>query len=198
MSEGHPILAATMDWAMRSVWKLRPGVVGQAHGRVLELGLGTGLNLPYYGAVDHIDAVEPDPYMRARAEARAAPMGLPLTIHAASAEALPFPDETFDAVLTTFVLCTIPDVERALQEARRVLKPDGTLLFAEHVRSVVPALAAVQDGVQPLYGRISGGCRLGRDAVRYIREAGFVDVEARDRKGKWTLTPMVTGVARRG
>jgi SAM-dependent methyltransferase len=196
--EGHPILAATLDFAMRGVARLRPGVVGQARGRVLELGLGTGLNLPYYPKVERIDAVEPDPHMRRRAEARAEPLRLPLHVHAIGAEALPFADETFDTVLVTFVLCTVPDLPRTLLEARRVLRKDGRLLFAEHVRSREAAVARVQDLVQPLYGRISGGCQLGRDSVTAIQAAGFADVEALDRKGQWTLTPMVTGSASRG
>ncbi len=182
---------------MRSLAKFRPPVVGAASGRVLELGLGTGLNLPLYGDVELV-AVEPDPHMRKRAEARAAREGRRVDIVTAGAEALPFADASFDTVVATFVFCTIPDVERAAAEALRVLRPGGRLLFAEHVLSPASAVASVQRTLDPAWGWFSGGCHITRDPVDLLRRAGAVDIEAEPRGTAWSLTPVVTGSARRG
>jgi ubiquinone/menaquinone biosynthesis C-methylase UbiE len=196
--DGHPVLAAVLDVAMGPLAPLRPGVVAQAEGRVLEIGAGTGLNLPLYGPITHLDAIEPDPHMLRRARARAEGLGVPVTFHAIGAERLPFPDASFDTVVATFVLCTIPDPAAALREAMRVLRPGGRLLFAEHVRSTKAPVAAVQRAIEPAWTRLAGGCHLTRDAAALIAASGAVDLEVQPRGSPWALNPVITGSARRG
>jgi SAM-dependent methyltransferase len=193
--EGHPLVAACLDLAMAGFARLRPDVIGRARGRVLEIGVGTALNLPHYGDIELV-GVEPDPHMARRARARAAALGRPLALYEIGAEALPFPDASFDTVVATFVFCTIPDAEAAAREAVRVLRPGGTVLFAEHVRSGVPTVAAVQAALDPLWGRMAGGCRLTRDPVALLHDAG-AEVEATPHGAFFSLTPVTTGVARR-
>ncbi|MDP2309975.1 MAG: class I SAM-dependent methyltransferase [Pseudomonadota bacterium] len=195
--EGHPVLAAVLDVAMLPLARLRPGVVEQARGQVLEVGIGTGMNLPLYRGVTSLHAVEPDPYMLRRARERAYGLPFPVEISAAGGEALPFPDASFDTVVATFVLCTIPDPEAAIAEALRVLRPGGKLLFAEHVRSCVRPIFAVQRALEPAWRRLAGGCHLTRDPVALLREAGATDVEVRPRGAAWSLLPVVTGSASR-
>lgn len=196
--EGHPILAAVLDVAMMPLARVRPGLVRAASGRVLELGVGTGLNLGLYDHVAELHAVEPDPHMLKRAKARAERLGVPATFHPVGAEALPFPDASFDTVVATFVFCTIPDVEAAAREALRVLRPGGTLLFAEHTLSEKPGIAAIQQGIEPAWERLAGGCHLTRDPMSLLRDAGAVDIVAEPRGTRWTLTPVTVGVARKG
>jgi ubiquinone/menaquinone biosynthesis C-methylase UbiE len=165
---GHPLVAAVYDPLMRVQDALgqrrqRIRTAREATGRVLELGVGTGLNLPYYEAADAVVGVDPDPHMLRRARARG---GAELV--EASAEELPFPDETLDTVVAARSRCTIPDPAAALAEARRVLRPEGRLLFLEHVRSGHPRAAAFQDRVEPLWMRLAGGCHPNRDTVAAI------------------------------
>ena len=139
---------------------------------MLEIGAGTGLSFPYYRRDVDIVAIEPDPYMLLRARRRAAALKLAVEFHAAPAEALPFPDGSFDAVVCTLVLCTVADPLRALGEIRRVLKPDGTYRFIEHVRGHgFQALA--QDAVTPIWRRLGAGCHPNRRTLETIRAAGF-------------------------
>lgn len=197
-TEGHPILAAVLDVAMLPLAKLRPGVVEQARGQVLELGIGTGMNLPLYRDITSLHAVEPDPHMLKRARARALGLRFPVEITAAGAEALPFPDASFDCVVATFVFCTIPDPAAAAAEAIRVLRPGGQLLFAEHVRSSVTPILAGQRAVEPVWKRLAGGCHLTRDPVALFRAAGAADLQVRPRGPAWSFLPVVTGVGWRG
>lgn len=182
---------------MQPLDRLRPGTVGRAGGRVLELGVGTGLNLPHYDADVHLHGVEPDPHMLKRAQQRAARLGRQVELHQVGAEALPFPDAHFDVVVATFVFCTIPDAQAAAAEALRVLRPGGRLLFAEHVRADAALFASVQRLVDPLWQRLSGGCSLVRDPVALLAEAGAVDLQVRPREGAWSVLPVITGSARR-
>jgi ubiquinone/menaquinone biosynthesis C-methylase UbiE len=165
---GHPVVAALYDPLMHAqdLLGLRRQRIRTAHeatGRVLELGVGTGLNLPYYDAAESVGGVDPDPHMLRRARRRG---GAELV--EASAEELPFPDESFDTVVAALSLCTIPDVAAALAEARRVLRPDGRLLFLEHVRSESKRAAAFQYRIAPLWLRLPGGCHPNRDTVAAI------------------------------
>jgi ubiquinone/menaquinone biosynthesis C-methylase UbiE len=197
--DGHPVVAAILDLAMAPLDKVRTRVVPEARGRVLEIGVGTGLNLPHYGAVEELVGVEPDPYMLRRARRRAEAVPFPVAFEPVGAESMPFPDTSFDTVVVTFTLCTIPDPEAALSEIHRVLRPGGEMLFAEHVRARGSAAALMQDTLTPVWKLFAGGCRLNVDAVELVRAAGFAEVEDTPvgRQG-WTLSPLVRGRARRG
>ena len=150
----------------------RARLLAGTRGDVLEVGGGTGANLAHYRGVDRVTVVEPDPHMRRKLGRKAADAGVSVEISGAGAEALPFPDDSFDSVVSTLVLCTVPDQAQALREIRRVLRPGGLLLFVEHVRAVGP-WARWQDRIEPLWGRLFGGCHPNRDTVTAIREAGF-------------------------
>ena len=153
----------------------RERVVPQARGVVLELGFGSGLNLPHYdaGAVRCLYALEPfEPIARLGAD-RVAASPLDVRPLRAGAEAVPLPDESVDTVVATFTLCTVPDVSAALAEARRVLRPGGRVLFAEHGLAPDAGVARWQRRLQPAWGRLAGGCHLTRDVPSLLHEAGF-------------------------
>lgn len=156
------------------VRQLRRWAVSGARGRVLEIGVGTGLNLQYYREAETVHAIDPDDASLKRALARpCADNPADVTLYAAIAESLPFPDASFDNVVGTLVFCTIPDPARALAEVRRVLKPGGRFRIAEHVRTPNRIVAAAQDAVTPAWKRIAGGCHLNRDTLALVRAAGF-------------------------
>ncbi len=155
------------------VRKWREWVVRAARGRVLELGVGTGLNLPHYGAAESIAAIDPDGASLRRALARRNGRGETITLHQARAEELPFVDESFDAVVGTLTFCTIGNPARALAEARRVLKTGGAFRIVEHVRVDNRFIAGAQDLVTPLWKEIAGGCHLNRDTRAAVERAGF-------------------------
>ena len=153
---------------------VRQEIVGGARGRVLEVGAGTGASFPYYGdQADEIVATEPDPHMLKRARRRAEQAARPIELRQAGAEELPFEDAAFDSVVSTLVLCTVPDPDRALSEVRRVLKPGGELRFFEHVRYDHAFGAFWQDAVAPVWRWIGAGCNPNRDTAALIRAAGF-------------------------
>ena len=171
-------------------------------GRVLELGAGNGLNFPYYPAkVTEVVAVEPEDYLRARADGAAQTGPVPVTVVDAVADQLPFPDGSFDAAVTALVLCSVPDQATALLELRRVLRPGGELRFYEHVRPSNPRTAAVWQRADDwnIYPRISGGCHAARDTEQAIREAGFAVERCRrfPFKGGPVSAPHILGLARR-
>jgi ubiquinone/menaquinone biosynthesis C-methylase UbiE len=157
------------------VRRQRAQVVPLARGRVLEIGIGTGLNLPHYDRtrVTRITGVDPALAMHPLARRRAAQAGLDVDLVALSAERLPLPDASFDTVVVTYSLCTIPQPLAALQEMHRVLAPDGRLLFLEHGRAPEASVRRWQDRLQPLWGHIAGGCHLGRDVPLLLGTAGF-------------------------
>jgi ubiquinone/menaquinone biosynthesis C-methylase UbiE len=158
----------------------RRKLVADASGRVLEIGAGTGANLRHYGdGVSELVLTEPEEPMARRLERKAAASGRDATVVRAPAEALPFPDDSFDVAVCTLVLCTVRDPERALAEIDRVLKPGGRLLFIEHVRAEDPGLARWQDRFAPIWRRIGHGCMCNRPTPDTIR-ARFATVEMED------------------
>jgi ubiquinone/menaquinone biosynthesis C-methylase UbiE len=177
MKDEHPIFAALYDQISASAerrWmgERRRRLLAGARGAVLEIGGGTGANLAHYRNVDRVTIAEPDRFMRNRIGPKLDEARVPVEVSAAGAEALPYPDGSFDTVVSTLVLCTVPDQEAALDEVRRVLRPGGRLLFIEHVRAAGSA-ARWQDRLEPLWRRLLGGCHPNRDTVAAIEEAGF-------------------------
>lgn len=194
--DGHPLLALGLDLVMAPMAHLRPPLLAEARGDVLELGVGTGVNLAHYlpGQVRSVTAIEPDPHMIRKAGPRAEAAAVPVHIRRLSAEALPFDDASFDTVVATWVFCTIPDASAAAFEAWRVLRPGGRLLFVEHVAAEHPPMRAVQGLLDPAWQRVAGGCHLTRDPVQTFREAGFVIDELRSfGPTRWNLVPQLGG-----
>lgn len=170
------ILPRLLDWTLshETVTRHRRAALAEARGDVLEVGFGTGLNLPHYpAAVRTLTAIDSSPAMGRLARARIAVSGIPVEQRVLDGERLPFPDETFDTVVSTFTLCSIEDVGRALAEMRRVLKPDGRFLFLEHGLSPEPRVRAWQHRLTPVQRALAGNCRLDRDIAALIEEQGF-------------------------
>ena len=171
------VLPWLIDFAcgMKSVGEQRKKVIPQARGRVLEIGLGTGLNLPFYdaGRVVELVGVEPSLTMHHLAMRRSRAAGIPVELVGIGAERLPLADHVFETVVSTYTLCTIPDPVLALRELRRVLAPGGRLLFSEHGRAPDESVRKWQTRIQPVWGKFSGGCHLGRDIPAILKEAGF-------------------------
>ncbi|WP_457664225.1 class I SAM-dependent methyltransferase [Sinorhizobium medicae] len=194
------ILPKLCDLSMRNV-RLHPyrkRVVGAAEGRVLEIGSGSGLNLPFYRRdVREILALEPDPALLAMAR-RVPHTEIPVNFMEASAEAIPLDDNSIDTVVTTWTLCTIPGAAAALTEMRRVLRPQGKLLFVEHGLSPDRGVRWWQDRLTPIWGRISGGCHLNRPIRSIIENGGFrIDrIETGYMQGPKPMTFMYEGSAR--
>ena len=159
----------------KPILKQREKVVPMASGRVLEIGFGAGHNLPYYHAsqVESVVGIDPCATSWKLAQPRAASLGVPLEFIEGSAEEMPLPDAAFDSVLMTYSLCTIPDAHKALEEIRRVLKPEGRLLFCEHGVAPDPGVSRWQARINPLWRRLMGGCNLNRPIVDWIEQAGF-------------------------
>ncbi|MFM0415922.1 class I SAM-dependent methyltransferase [Paraburkholderia aromaticivorans] len=170
------VLPHLCDLAMRNKLLLpyRERVVDRAEGTVLEIGAGSGLNLPLYGAgVKEILALEPDPRLLEMARRNANQARRPVTFLDASAEAVPLEDRSVDTVVTTWTLCTILEAAQALQEMRRVLKPAGRLLFVEHGLAPEASVCRWQNRLTPLWKSISGGCHLNRPIRVMIEGSGF-------------------------
>jgi ubiquinone/menaquinone biosynthesis C-methylase UbiE len=152
----------------------RRTLLADAGGDVLEIGGGTGANLPYYGdGVRTLTVTEPDPAMSRRLAKHVGSVRPDAKVLRAPAEDLPFNDDTFDTVVCTLVLCTVDDQPRALRELRRVLRHDGQFLFIEHVRSDDEKVARLQDRMLPLNVRLMRGCHCNRPTVESVRSAGF-------------------------
>ena len=162
--------------SMPTFARMRQRIIPKARGLVAEIGFGSGLNLPYYdpAKVSRLIGIEPDPSMLGIARKRLAEFRMRIELIEGRAEALPLPDGSVDTAVVTYALCTIPDPGRALCEIRRILKPDGRLLFIEHERSTEPWRSRWQDRLNGLWGRLAGGCHLNRAPQRLIEEAGFV------------------------
>jgi ubiquinone/menaquinone biosynthesis C-methylase UbiE len=156
------------------VQKLRAETLEPARGEVLEVGFGTGQNLAHYPeAVTRIVGIEPNPGMASVAAKRLDGSRLPVDVHHASAEALSFPDQSFDTIVTTLTLCSIEDVERALVEMRRVLRPSGALLVLEHGLSTEQSVQKWQRRFNGINRRLADGCRLDRNIAGLVEDAGF-------------------------
>ena len=198
--------AANYDRFMSSAEKhglaeRRERLLSQASGRVLEIGGGTGSNLPYYGpAVEEVVFTEPEEPMARRLEKKLAGHSVRASVVRVPAENLPFDGNSFDYVVSTLVLCTVDDPERALQEAHRVLKPGGKLLFLEHVRSDNPKSAKWQDRLNGFQKKFACGCNCNRDTLASIKSHGFSvgDVlHERFPKGPPHVRPLIIGAAER-
>ena len=178
-SHSHPIFARLFARISRSedkygVTEHRRELLDRLAGRVVEVGAGSGLNFPHYPAtVSEVIAVEPEPYLRRLAEQAAATASVPVEVIDGSAEQLPVEDHTFDAGVLSLVLCSVDDVDRALAELRRSIKPGGELRFYEHVAAEQGALRRVQHLLDHLWPRLFGGCHTAREAVAAIEQAGF-------------------------
>ena len=204
MSIRGTVFAATYDRMMQRAEKagltsLRHGLLVQASGRVLEVGGGTGANLPHYGpAVASLTITDPETPMLKRLESRVRAQAAPATVLRAPAEDLPFEDDTFDVVVSTLVLCGVDDQPRAVREILRVLRPGGRLLFLEHVRSTDPAVARRQDRMNWI-NRAVVCCDCNRPTLSTLEGAGFhLDVVAHTGlpKSPSFARPAVVGTAR--
>ena len=201
-----PLWPAIYDFIMRTCDRggfgtMRHELVRDALGATIEIGAGTGGNLAHYPPdLERLVLVEPDRRMLRRLRARAGAMRPDADVVEASADCLPFPDESFDTAVVTFVLCTVPDPATALAEIRRVLRPGGRLLLAEHVRSDDPKLARHQDRMMPINVRIGHGCHCNRRTLETIEGAGFnVTRLERDtlKHVPSFVSPLIVGVAER-
>lgn len=180
--------------------EMRRELLKQARGRVLELGSGTGLNLELYPheGLDSLVLTEPDPHMAKQLRTRANDLCPGAEILEVGAEKLPFDDDSFDTVVVTLVLCTVPDQPAALSEISRVLDPAGQLLFLEHVRSPEPGLARWQDRLEKPWRFLGDGCHCNRDTESALKAAGFQlnDVEHPELpKAPPIVKPMAKGTA---
>ena len=159
-----------MEMISARTW--RQALLSGVHGRVLEVGIGTGKNLPYYPRDVDLTGIDISPRMLARAKRRAESLGISCRLIVMDAERMTFPDAAFDAVVSTFVFCSVPDPVAGLKEIRRVLKPDGEAFFLEHVRSANPLLGKLMDLLNPLV-RAAIGPNINRRTVENIANAGF-------------------------
>jgi SAM-dependent methyltransferase len=217
------LFAAFYDRALKAseengLGEMRRALLACARGRVIEIGAGTGVNLDLYGPdVEDLTLIEPDPHMGAKlrdrlgkrpagspspgtATAPVAPSTLvpPARLCAAPAEALPFPDDTFDTAVATLVLCTVPDPAAAIAELSRVLKPGGRLLFIEHVRSADPGTARWQDRLEKPWRFLADGCHCNRDTEATLTTSAF-EIESLDHgklpKATAIVRPLIFGTA---
>jgi ubiquinone/menaquinone biosynthesis C-methylase UbiE len=190
------MLKATEDSGLR---EMRRRTLAAASGRTVDLGAGSGANVGLFPpAVNELVLVEPDPHMLKKLRAKAAGEGDVAEVVGASAQALPFPSDSFDTVVFTLVLCTVPDPAAALAETARVLRPGGRLLFVEHVRSENPGLARWQDRLERPWRFLGDGCHCNRDTVATI-EASPLTLEHAERdslpKAPPIVQPLVMGEA---
>lgn len=202
----HPIFARFFDRLSRlmerEVGEHRQELLAGLSGRVVEVGAGNGMNFQHYPArVEEVVALEPEAYLRDKAEQAARDAPVRVTVRDGLADPLPLQDREFDAAIASLVLCTVPDPGRALAELRRVLKPGGELRFLEHVRSERPRKARLQERLDRsgIWPRVGGGCHCARDTVAAIEAAGFHIERSRslDFGPSWVITnPHILGVAR--
>jgi ubiquinone/menaquinone biosynthesis C-methylase UbiE len=196
------VLPRLIEKACRSstIRQERERWVPRAHGEVLELGVGSGLNLPFYDAtrVAKVTGIDPSAPLLARAAVRAADAKVPVELVCGSAEQLPFGERAFDSVVVTYTLCSVEDPARVLAEVRRVLRPGGELVFVEHGLARDPGTQKWQHRVTPIWRRLGGGCRLDRDMAALLRDAGYRvdDLTADHTEGARLLSFTYQGTAR--
>jgi ubiquinone/menaquinone biosynthesis C-methylase UbiE len=176
----HPIFARFFDRLSRlmerEAGRHRDELLGGLAGRVVEVGAGNGINFAHYpDSVNEVIALEPEAYLRQKAQRAARNASVLVIVRAGVAAALPLKDASVDGAVASLVLCTVPDLPAALAELRRVLKPGGELRFMEHVRSPHPGKARLQQGLDRsgIWPRLGGGCHCGRDTVTAIQSSGF-------------------------
>ncbi len=171
------VLPSLLDIAcsMRAFARQRDKVVPHATGVVLEIGIGTGLNIRHYNAsaVSKIIGIDPAMQMHRLAKKRIDSSGLSVELVGLPADQIPLPDDSIDTIVMTYTLCTIPEPVAALKEMRRVLKPDGKLLFCEHGLAPDEKVQKRQRAWEPLWGKFSGGCHLARDIPALLKAGGF-------------------------
>src|SRR5262249_22914358 len=195
------IVPYLVNLAMRNrrLLPYRERAIARAEGRVLEIGIGSGLNLPFYGPqAREILGLEPSPRLLAMAERAAGRTSLPVEFIEGSAEAIPLDNRSIDTAITTWTLCTVPAAAQALGEMRRVLKPGGKLLFVEHGLAPDSSVRKWQDWLTPAWKRIGGGCHLNRPIRSLIEGAGFniTDLETGYMKGPKPMAFIYEGAAR--
>jgi len=201
VERGHRWFAATYDLVTKpgekKLGRLRARLLAGLQGDVAEIGAGTGANFEHYPSGVRVIAFEPDPHMLRRAQARLAALGREdIDVRLAAAESLPIDAASFDAVVSTLVLCTVHDVARTLEEIRRVLRPGGELRFIEHVRGD-GALGRGQDIAQPAWGWFAAGCQMNRRTETALRDSGF-EISEIDHKKMAPWMPAIVGRARTG
>lgn len=199
----HPGFSRLFEWLAsspmgRSTFDgLRRRTAGAAEDLVLEVGAGAGHNFAFYdpARVTSVQAIEPDATMLEYARKRASLVSVPISLAQAPAESLPFPDSSFDTVVVTMVFCSVGNPQHGLSEILRVLKPDGRLLMAEHVRSGNGALAGIQTAMVPLTVAFTGNCHWNRDTAASVRGAGFAETRVEAKAGG--LHPIILVEARK-
>ena len=195
------ILPRLIDLVMRNraLTAYRQRLVPKAEGRVLEIGVGSGLNLPFYSdQVSHVIGLDPSFELLEMAWDAAKRSAMPVSLLNGSAGAIPLPDKSIDTVVTTWTLCSIPEVERALAEVRRILRPGGAFLFVEHGLAPEPGVQRWQHRLTPAWMRVGGGCHLDRAPDRLLASAGLhvTDLETGYMNGPRPMTFMYEGRAR--
>lgn len=199
MTDGHPVVARLYDTVMAVPERTimpdhRNALAADLSGRVLEIGAGTGAMFSYYDESVDLHAVEPDPHMRRQASERAADLAVDVSLSDASAETLPYDDDSVDSVVASLVFCTIPDHEAALSEVARVLRPGGEFRFLEHVRGD-GATGRAHDLFAPAWHAVAGGCHLNRETGELFQRDDRFQLLAYDRFDG--VVPMVRGRMRR-
>jgi ubiquinone/menaquinone biosynthesis C-methylase UbiE len=153
--------------------RVRQDLLKSATGKVLEIGSGTGVNFPLYRNAEHVIAIEPSQYMIDQSLSKLKLAAVPIEMVKTSAERLPFEDHTFDTVVATLVFCTIPNAEEAIDEIKRVCKPNGKILLFEHVKMENTVLSTMQEGLTPLWKKICDGCCLNRETLKAFTSRGL-------------------------
>ena len=176
----HIYDAAMLPFEKLRFKKIRKELVGKSKGRTLEIGSGTGLNFSYYYQTEQVDAIEPDPFMAQKSLKRKREALVPIRIHSADAESLPFADCTFDTIIATLVFCTIPSPEQAIREIIRVSKPNARILLLEHIRMEQKWLGAAQDWLTPLWKKVCDGCHLNRNTLALFKQTDGLTIENAD------------------